>query len=380
MPWSRPTLTDLIEQAKQDVSSANLPGVDGLLNLSVLFTLGYAVAGLSNLHYGYQDWIARQGTPWGATGEYADGWGSLKGVIRKAATSAVLSFQFSGTQGTVLPAGSSVTVSNNLIFSTNSDAIVSSSGMVTVEATASGTGADYNLSAGTSVSLSSPVSGISSTGSVVSIVTAGAAQETDDAYKTRYLKKYASSAGGGSATDYVDWAEAVTGVTRAWCNPYGFGAGTVVVYIMLDEANAAYNGFPQGTDGSATGETRYPVASGNQLAVANAIYNGQDGENDDEQPVTALVIVCAPLQRPIDFQFGELSSADDTTLGLIKEALADMMVQKGSPLGMTLYPSDWNEAIASVESLTNFYVSSPVEPIALPVGYLPVLGEVVLPS
>jgi uncharacterized phage protein gp47/JayE len=46
----------------------------------------------------------------------------------------------------------------------------------------------------------------------------------------------------------------VPGVTRAWCAPNGFGSGTVVVYTMWDSAEAAHNGFPQGTDGVSQNE------------------------------------------------------------------------------------------------------------------------------
>lgn len=368
MPWSRPTLTSLIEQAKEDVSSANLSGVDGLLNTSVLYTLGYAMAGLSNLHYGYQDWIAKQATPWGATGEYADGWGSLKGVTRKAASAAVLSFVFSGTAGETLDAGSTITASNSLQYTTNAAADVDASGALTVEATAVDTGADYNLSTGTSVTLASAVSGINATGSVSSIVTSGTDEESTDDYKTRYLARYADTPQGGAKADYVDWAEAVTGVTRAWCNPLGYGAGTVVVYIMLDDANVAYGGFPQGSDGAATNDERYATATGNQLTVANAIY--------ESQPVTSLVIVCAPLKQTIDFTIKDLSPSSSTILTKIEAALVDMMVRKGSPLGITLYPSDWDEAIASVSDVDHFYVSSPSAPVDISTGYLPVLGTV----
>ncbi|GBR00560.1 baseplate J/gp47 family protein [Acetobacter oeni] len=372
MPWSRPTLTDLIGQTQQDVSGANIPGVDGLLNLSVLYTLGYATAGLSNLHYGYQDWIAKQATPWGATGEYADGWGSLKGVTRKAATAAVLSFSFSGTADVPLPAGSSITASNSLIFTTDAEADVDATGALSVQATAADTGTDYNLATGTTVSLSSPVSGITSAGTVVSIMTAGTDEETDATYKTRYLARYADTPQGGAAADYVNWAEAVDGVTRAWCNPLGFGAGSVVVYVMLDDANSAYNGFPQGTDGAATGDDRYTTASGNQLAVADAIY--------EVQPVTSLVIVCAPIALPIDFTIEDLSPNTTVVQGLIQEALADMLITKGTPLGGTIYPSDWDEAIASVSSIDHFYVSGPSAPVTTAVGSLPTVGTIAASS
>ena len=60
--------------------------------------------------------------------------------------------------------------------------------------------------------------------------------------------------------------------TRAWCLPNGMGTGTVALYTMLDNANAQWGGFPQGSNGVATLELRDAAAQGDQLTVANAIY------------------------------------------------------------------------------------------------------------
>ena len=112
MPFARPTLTQLRSLALQDLASASLPGVDGFLQNSILGVLSWAIAGMAYLHYGYQDWIARQAVPWSATDEWAAGWGALKGVQRKPATAAVLTASFGGGQPNApVPAG---TVANML--------------------------------------------------------------------------------------------------------------------------------------------------------------------------------------------------------------------------------------------------------------------------
>ena len=63
MPWARPTLTDLQQQAIQDITTSGLPGLTGLLRTAVLRVLAWAMAGLAYLVYGYGDWIARMGVP-----------------------------------------------------------------------------------------------------------------------------------------------------------------------------------------------------------------------------------------------------------------------------------------------------------------------------
>ncbi|MDU7525176.1 MAG: baseplate J/gp47 family protein, partial [Roseomonas mucosa] len=105
MPYTIPTLRELQSQAQQDIASADLPGVDGLLRRSVLLVLSYVMAGFAYLHFGYQSWIARMAVPWTARDEFAAGWAALKGVTQKPATAASGVASFSGTPGKVAPAG-----------------------------------------------------------------------------------------------------------------------------------------------------------------------------------------------------------------------------------------------------------------------------------
>ena len=80
---------------------------------------------------------------------------------------------------------------------------------------------------------------------------------------------------------------------------------------MFDVANAANGGFPQGTDGCASEETRGPTASGDQLAVAEHIW--------PMQPVTALVYVAAPVPLPVNVT---IASLDPSTVEMQADILA----------------------------------------------------------
>ncbi len=363
MPYERDTLTEIFGSALQDIQAANLPGVDGLLQKAVLRVLARVEAGLSYEHYGYQDWIARMAVPWTAEDEFLDGWAALKGATRKAATYAALTVTFTGIAGTDLPAGTAMTAPNAVAFASTADGIVSSGGAVTVPIVAAVAGTASNLAVGATITLSGVITGINSTGTVTAVTTTAADQETDDAFRTRMLQVYASPPQGGAQSDYVTWAEAVPGVTRAWCNPNGAGAGTVVVYAMLDDAEGAAGGFPQGTNGVAAADPRDAAATGDQLTVANAIY--------PLQPVTALVYVCAPAAFSVAFTIVDVFPFSAAIQAGIAAALTDMFLRLGSPLGMTLYPSDWNEAISSVSGLEHFAVTSPAAPVVVPLGSIP---------
>ncbi|AQS88278.1 bacteriophage protein [Neoasaia chiangmaiensis NBRC 101099] len=367
MAYQRPTLAQLRQQALQDVLNGGIPNVVAVLRFSVLYVLCMVLAGLANLHYGYLDWIARQAVPWTATGIFLEGWAALKGKTRQAATAASGSVTFVASGTDVIPPGTTVQITGGLSATTTADS-VTANGSTVAACTMGATGAAGNLAVGAVATLGSPVPGVQSVGVVSAPFTGGADIETDDSLRNRMLDAFAEGGQNGAADDYEGWALDVPGVTRVWVNPLGFGAGTVVVYIMLDNAEAANGGFPQGTDGTASKDPRYVTASGDQLTVADAIYA--------VRPVTALVIVCAPVAQPVNFTISSLGSNNTSaTQALITDALADMFTRLSSP-GGTIYPNQWNEAIAAL-GLSQFNVSSPSGPVTgVNAGAMPTLGTV----
>jgi uncharacterized phage protein gp47/JayE len=367
MPFARPTLTDLKAQVAADVQ-ANLSGVSALLRYSMLRVITVVQAGLAYLHYGYLDWIAKQAVPWTATDEYLVGWGALKNVYQKAATVASGTATFNGTSGTSIPSGTSVVRGDGRTYTVQASATVGGGGTVTVSLTDSAAGASGNCDVGTVLSLGTAIPGIQSSGVAATAFTGGADVETTDAFQARVIAAYQASPQGGDQADYVTWATAIPGVSRAWCSPSGFGAGTVVVYFMMDDAESAHAGFPQGTNGVATGETRTAVkATGDQLIVANAIY--------PLQPVTAQVYACAPLANPVNFTISGLSTASSATRASVQTAISDVFLRTGSP-GGTVDISDVNSAIAAVSGTAGFVITTPTGNITSATGYLPTVGTV----
>lgn len=366
MPYARPTLTDLRQQVVQDIQNGGIPGVVTLMRFSVLWVIAMAQAGLAHLHYGYLDWISKQAVPWTATDENLEAWGALKSVYRKEAATATGSIAFTISEDADIPAGTAI-VAGGVDVVTTADSVISGT-TATVQCTASEAGAAANIALGAIATLSSPIAGVQTTGTVTIAFTGGADEEDDESLRDRIMAAYAKGGENGSSADYVAWAEAVSGVTRAWVNPLGAGAGTVVVYVMLDSVRSTYGGFPQGSDGAASAEGRYQVATGDQLLVANAIYA--------EQTVTALVIVCSPVAQAVNFVVSDLG--DDNTSdnqASITSALQDMFRRLSSP-GGTIHPNYWNEAIAAI-GLDQFNVTSPSVPVvAVSTGSMPVLGTV----
>jgi uncharacterized phage protein gp47/JayE len=368
MPYSRPTLTDLDNQVAQDIESA-LPGTQPLLRFANLRITGRAQARLANLHYGYLDWIAKQSNPFTAEDEFLEAWAALKNVYRKAAASASGAVTFTGTNGLVIPAGTSIVRDDGVTATVSADATVTGGSVVvsaTVDADPTGaTGAFGNADAGVTMRLGQAIAGIQSAGTISTAFTGGADMETADSLRSRMLEAYQNPPQGGDESDYVTWALEVLGVTRAWCVRNGFGAGTVVVYTMFDASEAVHNGFPQGTNGVAADETRATAATGDQLAVADYIY--------PLQPVTALVYSMAPTASPVDFTITGIVSGKRVA---VEAAIADVLLRNGSAKGGTVPIAFIWSAIASVSGVTDFVITTPSGDITNTVGTLPTVGAI----
>ena len=366
MPFSRPTLSALRQQAMADITSSDLPNANGFLRRAVLRVLAWVQAGMAYLHFGYLDWIAAQGVPFTCTSEYLDAWSGLKGVLRQAPAYAVGTWSGTGSGTTPLPVGTPVNRQGDGFAYVTTAAAAVSGGNVTAPIRATMAGSAGNADAGTPMTLGTVISGINSAGTAPAAITGGTDLQTDSSLRTEMLQAYANPSQGGAASDYVTWALAVPGVTRAWCNPLGLGAGTVVVYTMFDLTEAAHGGFPQGSNGVATAETRATAATGDQLAVANSIF--------PLRPVTALVYSYAPAGQALAFTIGGIPAGQQAAASA---ALSALLVQKGSPLAtVPIDQSDVDAALSAVLGTTPFRVTAPTFPQTPTLGNLFTLGTV----
>lgn len=336
----------------------------------VLSTL---IANMNNGNYSYIDYVSLQCTPFTATDEYLEGWAALKNIFREAATASVGTAVFVGTTGTIVPVGTILVTQDGTQFATQ---IATTVGIYTSSSPFQclTVGSAYNYPAGTAIKMQTPIAGVSSVnmtlGGVPQIIGGGTDTETDASLQNRSLQAWQSSLTGGSQSDFVKWTLGAPGVTRAWCYPNPSPTTNIVTcYAMLDVINAAYNGFPQGTNGSATGDNRYTISTGDQNNIANIIY--------PLRPVTSVPIVCAPIALPINITINPLITDNPTTEAAIAAAIATMFVDKGTPLGGVIYQSDITAAIASVADVTEYVLTTPTAITNIPLGYLPTVGNLV---
>ncbi|HTB47020.1 MAG TPA: baseplate J/gp47 family protein [Acetobacteraceae bacterium] len=369
MPFPRPTLTALRASAMQDITASDLPNADGFLRRSVLRVMAWVQAGLAYLHYGYLDWISLQSTPFTSTAEYLEAWAALAPtpVLREGPQKASGPGTWSGVATSDLPAGTLLTRPDLTQYITLADATVGGGGSVTVTVQAVLAGSAGNTDSGTPLTLSVVVPGVSPVGSASGPLTGGTDLELDPPLRSRMLESYAAPPHGGNQADYVTWALEVPGVTRAWAS-VGTVGGTVFVYVMLDASEAIHGGFPQGSNGVATLETRDTAATGDQLTVANYIY--------PLRPVTPIVYVLAPVPETVNVTIDVWSSLSTTQQGQVATALTEMFLQADSPLGTTsLEQSQFSAALNAIGGLPTFAITVPASwPITSAVGSLFTLG------
>jgi uncharacterized phage protein gp47/JayE len=351
MPFDRPTLPELRDRIRRDFN-ARLPGADALLRQSNLRVIADVLAGLSTLHYGYQEWLARQLFPDTAETAFLERWASIWGLTRLPATAAVGSLTVQGTAGAVVPAGAEFQRVDGVRYQTADGATLAADGTATVAVEAETLGTTGGADAGTQVSTVTALPGIVAQATVAAPGLAGGADEESDALlRTRLLARIQTPPHGGAASDYVDWTLEVPGVTRVWVAPQEQGPGTVVVRFAMDDA-AHPNGIPTAGD----------------VALVQAHL-------DAVRPVTADVIVVAPIARAIDVTIATLTPDTPEVRTAVVAELTDTFYRNGVPGGI-LYVSWLWEAVSLASGERHHRITLPTGDVTLGAGELPILGTI----
>jgi uncharacterized phage protein gp47/JayE len=353
MPWQTPTLRD-VRRLTRDYVLSQL-GAKAMIPNSALRIMSDSQAGLTNLTLLYLDWLSKQLLPDTAEQEWLDRHGIIwltnadgsKG--RKAATYANGVVQFAGDPSVIIPIGTQVSGGNSVTYQTTEQGETGASGLGTAAAVALTAGTIGNLVAGEALSLTG-INGITDV-SVYSDMTGGVDQETDDQLRERILFRIQNPPMGGSQADYIVWATAVPGVTRAWAVPEQ-GPGTMTVRFLMDDLYPDNHGLPQPNDID---------------AVAAYI--------DKMRPVTVKdCFVQAPIMFFYDITISSLTDDTDTVRADIESSIAAMEFVRSKP-GQTWVRSWVDEAISQAVGEDSHELAYTTTPMPAP-GYMPTLGTV----
>lgn len=163
-------------------------------------------------------------------GEWLDKRAAEFGIYRKAGTKATGQITFTGSDNTIIPAGTIVQTEAGTQFQTIAEVTISS-GTATTDIEAFDIGPNYNVPANTITIL--PVSIVGVTAVTNEVPTAGGTDNEDDAsLLNRLLIRAQLPATSGNVNHYKLWALNVPGVGDAKVFPLWNGAGTVKVVII----------------------------------------------------------------------------------------------------------------------------------------------------
>jgi len=350
MPFTRPTLGALIRDAQASMA-ARLPGADPLLRVSNLNIMARLFAGVGHLLFGYLDWIARQVLPDTAETEFLDRWAAIFGLSRQPAAFAGGTVTLTGTNGATLPAGAVLTRADGAAYVTQAAATIAG-GVASVAVLARTAGVAGNTDAGASLALSAAVAGIVGVATVAAPgLTGGADLEADTAYRARLLARIQTPPQGGSAADYLAWALAQPGVTRAWVYPLARGLGTVDLAFVMD--------------GRLPGSI---IPASGDVAAVQAALNAL-------RPVTADLLVWAPSGVPLNVTISGLANNTAAVQAAIRQELAAQILLDGAPAG-TIYRSRLGEAISRATGELHHVITLPTGDMVAAPGTIFVPGTV----
>ena len=217
--YDRPTLSELLTRTRSDMAGKVTNSL-ALLRGSVEWGLASAMAGAVSLTYGAIDQLYRNILADRASTTWLERIASRYSLTRNVAHHGGGPVEFTWTAGgqpipdaTVLTdaAGNEyvtvgVTADPGGLYPNTANATV----------LASYTGAASNLVAGTALTITTPIAGITSEGEVDTTFTGGIDVETDDDLRDRTLDRIQNTPQGGAEADYDAWAKAVSGVEEVW--------------------------------------------------------------------------------------------------------------------------------------------------------------------
>lgn len=351
MAFSRPTLKELSNRMESDVAS-RLPGTDPKLRFSLLGILARVFAGAVHGVYGYLQWMVKQILPDTAEKEYLDRWSVIWNVLRKPAVSAAGIVVCTGTNGSVIPAGTLLQRSDGAEFITGANATIAS-GTANASVTTVIGGLTGNTAAASSFNFVTPIAGVNSAATVDGAgIIGGLDIESDADLRARLLARIQSPAQGGAAHDYIAWALEVVGVSRAWCYPLANGAGTVVVRFMMDKSYT--NGIP---------------LAGDVTAVQNYI--------DARRPVAIAIngfTAVAPVAVPLNFSLS-VSPNTQAVKDAVTAELKDLILRDSEP-GGTIRISRIREAISLAADETDHVLTAPAANVTHTTNQIATMGTV----
>lgn len=349
MPWARSPLSVLLRRAVSDLES-RLDSASVRLRTTTENVLARVLAGLAHGLHGHLDWLATQLVWDRAEGVYLRRWASIFGLAPIAAQPATGQITVTGTAATVVPAGTKWARADGVTYqSTVEVTLAGTSADVPIEAVEAG--ADGDAALGVELEITAPIAGLDSTALVSGAeIEDGADEETDAGLRARLLQRLDQPPAAGGEGDYVRWARAVPGVTRAWARGGVPKLGYVTIYFVRD------------------GEDPIEPSPGEIADVEDAVLAMAPIYMSDK------ITVAAPTPAPLSV---EVSISPDTAAirASVVARLQEAVIERGAPGAGTFYVAWLQRAIARAAGLDYHVLIAPAVDVAVAAGELPTISE-----
>ncbi|MCF8491348.1 MAG: baseplate J/gp47 family protein [Rhodospirillum sp.] len=359
MAFQRPTLKDLVARIGADFDGW-LSGSAAKLKVAVVNVLARVHAGIAHGLYGFIAWVARQILPDTAEKAYLERHASLWGITRVgAATATGTATVATTTLGAVIKAGAVLRRGDGVQFAVTEDVTVTGT-TTPLPIACTVPGATANTETAVVLSMVQPVEGVATKATVVT-VDGGADAESDLSLFTRLDARRKSPPHGGAMHDYVAWTKSVIGDGKVWVKSWvdhpALAPGTVIVRFIL----------PDGT---------LPDAE-TVAAVAARIETSPDADYPENcRPVTAKVLVAAPVAAPLAIEISGLNPGNLTVKAAVEAEIADLIFREAEP-GGTLLISHIREAVSTAAGEYDHVLVEPTANVTVLAGEITTFDGVV---
>lgn len=219
-----------------------------------------------------------------AWANYLDDHAEVRDLFRKQAVAATGLVEFTGPAGTLIADGTPVSVeppapdAEVAEFEVVAGDTIGGGGVLLLPVRARVAGVAGNVSADSITLLMSPILGVVVTVTNPDATHGGEEAETDEQLRKRVLDSFRLRAGGGTISDYMQWAGEFPGVGRVTVVALGRGPGTVVVIVSTADGGPVSDdvriGLQNHLDPPAFTAT---LVSGFTLPVATIQVTGESG-------------------------------------------------------------------------------------------------------
>ncbi len=363
MPFSRPTLTEIVDRVQSDIET-RVSGGESLLRRSVLKVLGRVFSGAVHLLYSYIGFSSEQLFISTADENNLEKHGDEYGVNLIASVEATGIGATTGTTGTVIPIGTQLQTTDGVKYTTDAEVIIVA-GTANLDLTAMEGGDDGNQDVGAILTFVSPIVNVSSQVTIdADGLTGGVDEETTEAWRERILLRKQFPPYGGSEPDFNQWMREYAGVTRTWVFPSYNGIGTIGCTFVMDNS------------------TPYIPTTVTLALVRAYIIEHEDPATGRTvgAPVTSEPgLYMIPLtEQAVNFSVEIYPNTTDVQNAVDAE-LADLILREGGP-GETIYLSDIFTALANVIELERYTLVAPVADTAVLSTKIHALGTITYSS